>query len=60
MCVDVRGCSREDPTPVREFSRSMSENRAAKIPNSAVTVNPLSQVDGVSSIPRMLLRNAER
>ena len=28
MCVDVRGCSRGIRAPVREFSRSMSENRA--------------------------------
>ena len=31
LCEDARGCSWEKPTPVREFSRSMSEHRANAI-----------------------------
>ena len=34
MCVDVRGCSRGFPSHEREFSRSMSENRAKALNNA--------------------------
>ena len=39
LCDDARGCSWEKPTPVREFSRSMSEHRANAIQDRSANLS---------------------